>query len=84
MERCLEIFQALIDHRIGFQELCDFIIGLAIAANEFGARGHINAIDIGEADARCGTCHKDFLSARLLCHADNFTHRRAAHNRVVH
>ena len=82
-EHLVEVLDGRVDHGVGAEDLRDLLGALAVAAEQFGARRHVDAVDVREHDARGGRGHEDLDGAGLAGHAHDFGHGRAAHDGVV-
>src|SRR5687768_1136031 len=73
----------LLVHQVIGANFPAYFLVISSGGNEFVARGHINAINVGKPHGGCSRSKKHLVRAGFLCHLDNFAAGGAAHNRVI-
>ena len=78
-----KIINILIDQRIRTYLMANFFIRTK-RGNEFGSRGHIDAVHIGKTHRGRGRGKVNFFSAGFTRHHDDFAAGGAAHDGIIH
>ena len=77
-----QVREVLVDEPVGADDFLD-LLDAAAGGDELGGGGHVDAIDVGEADRRRRRGEVDLAGAGVPGHLDDLFRGGAAHNRII-